>query len=210
MEFTGLNPDAVSFFADLRGHNTKEWWAAHKDRYDQNVREPFEALAEELAVEFGAVKIFRPHRDVRFSADKSPYKLQIGLVSRAPYAHYLQLSEDGLLTGGGAYQPAPAALSRFRELVVDPRTSGDLEATLEEVGAHGYALMTDDALRTAPRGYPADHPRIALLRLRRLAVGRSEPVADWMWSPDALDEIRHRWRTVSVWCRWLAENVGEE
>ncbi|GAA1706216.1 DUF2461 domain-containing protein [Microbacterium sediminicola] len=209
MSFDGLNPDAVAFYAELRDNNTKKWWAANKARYDEHVRAPFEAIGEELAGEFGPVKIFRPYRDVRFSADKSPYKLHIGLVSRTPIAHYMQLSDDGLLVGGGSYAVPTPAIKRFREIVDDVRLFGDLEATLEEVGEAGFTLMTDGALRTAPRGFTADHPRIHLLRLTRLAIGRSEAPADWMWTPDALDAIRTRWRTVQIWCDWMRENLGE-
>lgn len=208
--FAGLDPDAIAFFAELRVHNTKEWWAANKTRYDENVRGPFEALAAELEPEFGPVKLFRPYRDVRFSADKSPYKLQIGMVSQGALVRYLQLSEDGLLMGGGRYDVPPAALARFRELVSDPRTSEDLDAVLAEVGAEGFALRTHDSLRTAPRGYTADHPRIELLRLKRLAVGREDDIAEWMWTPDAFDVISAGWRTVSVWCGWLDDNLGAD
>lgn len=209
VSFTGFDPDALSFYAQLRADNSKEWWTANKARYDARVRGPFEALGEELAAEFGPTKIFRPYRDVRFSADKSPYKLHIGMVTQTPVAHYLQLGEDGILVGGGAYEVPPPAIARFREIVDDSRLVGDLEATLEEVAEEGFSLMTDDALRTAPRGFSVDHPHIDLLRLKRLAIGRSEAPAEWMWTPDALETIRAQWRTVSIWCDWMRENLGD-
>lgn len=209
MSFTGLNPDALAFYAELRENNSKEWWTANKQRYDESVRAPFEALAAELQPEFGGLKIFRPYRDVRFGADKTPYKLHIGLVSTSTMTHYLQLSETGLLTAGGRYDVAPATLARFREIVDDNRLFGDLEATLEEAAGEGFTLMSDGALRTAPRGYPADHPRIHLLRLKRLAIARREDPADWMWQPAAAASIAERWRSVSIWCDWLAENLGD-
>lgn len=207
MTFAGLDPDALTFFDELSRNNTKQWWDSQKSRYDERVAGPFRALADALEPEFGATKIFRPYRDVRFSADKSPYKLQIGLVTRAGAAHYLQLSASGLLIGGGLYQASPAQLAAFRGLVDDPRTSGDVEAALDEVAEGGFAPMREDELRTAPRGFAPDHPRIALLRLRHLAVGREDAPADWMWHPEALDVIEQSWRTVSVWCDWLTENI---
>jgi uncharacterized protein (TIGR02453 family) len=209
VSFSGLNPDAPAFYAELRENNSKEWWIANKQRYDDNVRSPFDAIGDELAAEFGAVKIFRPYRDVRFSADKSPYKLAIGMVTRSSPAHYLQLSEQGLMTGGGMYEATPAILARFRAIVDDNRLVGDLEATLDEVRDDGFELMTGDALRTAPRGFSADHPHIGLLRLKRLAISHSEPVAEWMWTPGALDTVRAQWRAVSIWCDWLTENLGD-
>lgn len=208
--FEGLDRDAVSFYAELRADNTKAWWAANKARYDAAVRGPFEALGAELEPEFGAVKIFRPYRDVRFSADKTPYKLHIGMVTQARVAHYLQLSEDGLMLGGGVYDVPSPALARFREAVDDPRAAEELDALLAELRSAGFDLMRDDALKTAPRGYRADHPRLPLLQLRRLAIGRREAPADWMWTPDAYDIIADDWRTVSTWCAWLTETLGAE
>jgi uncharacterized protein (TIGR02453 family) len=208
--FEGLDRDAVSFYAELRADNTKTWWMANKDRYDSKVRGPFEALGAELEPEFGAVKIFRPYRDVRFSADKTPYKLHIGMVTQARVAHYVQLSEDGLMVGGGLYDVPPPALSRFREAVDDPRTGEDLDELLATLRGSGFDMMRGDALKTAPRGYPSDHPRLALLQLKRLAVGRREAPADWMWTPEAYDIISDDWRTVSIWCDWLIQTLGSE
>ena len=210
MSFTGLRPDAPDFYAQLAANNSKEWWTANRARYDASVRGPFEELAEALVDEFGPVKIFRPFRDVRFSTDKTPYKLHIGMVTRERTAHYLQLSEQGMLVGGGVFDAPTPALARFRQLVNDPRSAGDVEATIEELEEAGFTPMTDGSLKTAPRGFPVDHPRIALLRLTRLAVGREDPPADWMWGAGALDVVRERWRTVSIWNEWLAENLAEE
>ena len=207
MTFTGFDPDALAFYAELREDNSKEWWLAHRARFDEHVAAPFEELAAALTDEFGEMKVFRPYRDVRFSADKSPYKLHIGVVTRSRVAHYIQLSEEGLMTGGGVYDVPPAALARFRELVDDPGPAARLEQVLAELDHRGFAPMADDALRTAPRGYRVDHPRIELLRLRRLAVGRRDDPAEWMWTPDALEQIRERWRAVSLWCAWVSDNL---
>lgn len=209
MGFEGFDRDAPAFFAELEHDNTKAWWTANQERYVAHVRGPFEALAAELEPEFGDLKIFRPYRDVRFSADKTPYKLHIGMVSRAPVAHYLQLSASGLLVGGGVYDVPPKALARFREIVDHPRLSARLEQVLAATAAEGFAPMAEGALRTAPRGYPVDHPRIGLLRLRHLAIGRDEELADWMWTPDAFDIVSDAWRTVSLWRTWVMENLGD-
>lgn len=209
MAFGGLDPDAPAFFRELAADNTKAWWTAQHERYQGRVRGPFEELAMQLEPEFGDVKIFRPYRDVRFSADKTPYKTHIGMVTRAPVAHYLQLSAEGLLIGGGVYDVPPAALARFREIVDHERLSVDLERVLGRLDAEHLVPMSEDALRTAPRGYPVDHPRIELLRLKHLAVGNEEELAEWMWTPDALDIISDTWRTVSIWCTWVAENLGD-
>jgi uncharacterized protein (TIGR02453 family) len=211
MEFPGLHPDVIAFYRELQDHNDKEWWTANKARYDERVRGPFEALADELGAEFGPVKIFRPYRDVRFSADKTPYKDHIGMVTRGPGAvHYLQVGADGMLAAGGIYDTTPALLARFRAIVDDVRLFGDLEATLEELADLGFTPIETDALATAPRGFTVDHPRIGLLRLKRLAVQSRLGDDEWMWAPTARDRVAEAWRAVSIWNDWLAENLEIE
>ena len=209
MGFSGFDRDVLAFYAELRADNAKDWWTANKARYERNVHEPMLRLAADLEDEFGEMKIFRPYRDVRFSADKSPYKLHIGMVTRARPAHYLHLSEEGLLSGGGIYDVPPAALARFRDLVDDEASARSLESLLDALEAREFGLSTDDSLRSAPRGYPADHPRVELLRLKRLAVRREDPPAEWMWGPEAGEVIRERWRPVSEWCGWLESHIGD-
>jgi uncharacterized protein (TIGR02453 family) len=118
MTFAGFHSDAFAFYDELAEHNTREWWLANKKRYDEHVRGPVAALVEQLGTEFGAIKIFRPNRDVRFSSDKSPYKTQISFVTQTATgaAHYLQLGSDGVMIAGGYYQPASDRLCRFRAL----------------------------------------------------------------------------------------------
>ncbi|MGY6497456.1 MAG: DUF2461 domain-containing protein [Microcella sp.] len=210
MTFTGFDPDAPRFYAELAENNTREWWQQNKARYAESVRGPVEQLADILGAEFGPVKIFRPHRDVRFSTDKRPIKDHIGFVTTPAdgTAHYGQLNERGLLLAGGVYQPSRDQLRRFRALVDDNRLVGDLEATLDELADEGFTVMTDGSLATAPRGYPRDHPKIELLRLTSLAIARAYPVDDWMFGADALGRILQGWRLVSTWNAWLLDNIG--
>lgn len=85
MAFDGFDPDAFAFYRELEVHNERPWWLANKARYDEHVRAPFEALAEELEPVASAVKVYRPYRDVRFSHDKTPYKTRQGMFAqRAP------------------------------------------------------------------------------------------------------------------------------
>lgn len=86
MSFDGFPPEAaLDFYDDLEIDNSKFFWEQHKETYRTAVAEPMSALAEELADEFGTAKLFRPHRDVRFSKDKSPYK-----THQAPSSRWLR------------------------------------------------------------------------------------------------------------------------
>ena len=153
MTFAGFDPDAPRFYADLASTNTREWWQANKARYAETVRGPVEQLADVLGAEFGPVKIFRPHRDVRFSADKRPIKDHIGFVTTPAdgTAHYGQLNEHGLMLAGGVYQPSRDQLRRFRALVDDNRLVGDLEAK----AALGYTQVSYELGEGFDRRYAA-------------------------------------------------------
>jgi len=74
MVFSGWPEEVLDFYEGLIADNSKTYWTAHKPVYDGKIHRPMAELTEELAAEFGEPKIFRPYRDVRFSADKTPYK----------------------------------------------------------------------------------------------------------------------------------------
>src|ERR1700685_4872723 len=110
MAFSGWPEVALDFYDDLEADNSKTFWTAHKDVYRDHVLRPMAELTEELAAEFGEPKIFRPYRDVRLSADKTPYKTHIGAVVGG--TGYLQLSAEGLAAGAGMWQLSPDQLAR--------------------------------------------------------------------------------------------------
>src|SRR5271169_6459411 len=115
MAFGGWPAEAVEFYEGLETDNSKSYWTSHKAVYEDAVLRPMQELTELLAAEFGEPKIFRPYRDIRFSADKTPYKTHIGAtVGRTGY---LQLSAEGLGAGAGMWQMGPDRLARYREAV---------------------------------------------------------------------------------------------
>ena len=97
MAFSGWPEEALDFYDGLAVDNTKSYWTEHKAVYEDKILRPMTELTEELAAEFGEPKIFRPYRDVRFSADKTPYKTHIGAT--VGDTGYLQLSAEGLGAG---------------------------------------------------------------------------------------------------------------
>src|SRR5665647_114571 len=101
MTFHGWTDAILDFFDGLEVDNSKSYWQTHKKVYDEEVRGPMQELLSELTDEFGEPKIFRPNRDIRFSADKTPYKTQIG-ATLAGHG-YVQLSAEGLAVASGTY-----------------------------------------------------------------------------------------------------------
>jgi uncharacterized protein (TIGR02453 family) len=211
--FAGFAPEAFAWFAGLEADNTREWFAAHRDTYEDAVRGAFEAMLVELADELGGeVKVFRQHRDLRFSADKSPYKTRTyGLIHDRPDhrpALYAQVSATGLFAGSGYHVLAADQLARFRDAVADDRTGPALEDAVAHVEAAG-AETYGETLKTAPRGYPRDHPRIVLLRHRSLVGGgRLAPGDDGIGRDAALGHARRTWAACEPLTAWLDANVG--
>ncbi|HTN24285.1 MAG TPA: DUF2461 domain-containing protein [Solirubrobacteraceae bacterium] len=212
--FTGFPAGAFAWFAGLQADNSKAWFHAHRETYDGAVRGALEALLEELAGELGGtVKLFRQHRDTRFSADKSPYKTTTyGLIAQRPDdlpALYAQLSASGFFAGSGYHVLAADQLERFRAAVADDTTGPLLEDAMAT--AHAAGIQTwGEALKTAPRGYPRDHPRAGLLRHKALVAGsRLDPGADGgIARAAALDHARTTWAACTPLNAWLDAHVG--
>src|SRR5258708_20858138 len=112
VSFEGWQEEALEFYAGLEADNSKNYWLAHKQVYDNSVLLPMSELMAELEPDHGDSKIFRPYRDVRFSKDKSPYKTAIG--ARIGPA-YVQLSANGLAARCGSYGLAADQLERYRQ-----------------------------------------------------------------------------------------------
>ena len=171
----------VDFLSDLERNNDRVWFEANRAAYER-ARTEFESLVDWLIGELGAVEdlsgltardcVFRIHRDVRFSRDKSPYKTHMGAAiapggkkwSRRPYYIHLEPG-GGSLLAGGLHMPEPAQLARFRDAIA--RDSGPLRAvTGREDFKRYFGELEGEKVKTAPQGYPRDHPEIELLRLK--------------------------------------------
>ncbi|MEZ5096505.1 MAG: DUF2461 domain-containing protein [Nocardioides sp.] len=209
MDFSGFPVAALDFYDDLEVDNTKSFWEAHKQVYADSVKAPMQALCGTLAAEFGEAKIFRPYRDVRFSKDKTPYKTHQGAyVPVAPATGwYVQLSARGVMTGAGFYEADSARLGRFRDAIADDRTGPELGKLLAKLTRAGFEVG-GDRLKTSPRGYAADHPRIELLRHRSLTVSHSVGFEPVVHTPELADLVRRDWRATRPLLDWVVSHVG--
>ena len=208
MGFSGWSPEAVGFFRDLRADNTKAYWSAHRDFYEVSVREPMAELLDELSGEFGPGRIARPYRDTRFRADKSPYKTEI--YAALDRGGYVRFSADGLTAALGYYMMTPAQLERYRQAVIDEAHGSRLAELVERLGGDGLQVGGAQTLKTAPRGYPGDHPRIELLRCKGLICWRQWPVAAWLHTARAKDRVAGFLRTAAPLHQWLDQQVGPD
>lgn len=207
MSFSGIPVAALDFYDDLEVDNTRSFWEKHKQVYLESVRAPMEALCAELAEEFGTAKVFRPHRDVRFSKDKTPYKTHQGaFVAVAPRTGwYVEVSPRGVRTGGGFYDTDPPQLAALREAMAQQRTGEELAQIVAELTASGFEVG-GDRLKTAPRGYPADHQRIELLRHRSLTAFRTLGFEPVIHTAELADQVRADWAAMRPLVNWSAKH----
>ncbi|MEO1421682.1 MAG: DUF2461 domain-containing protein [Pseudomonadota bacterium] len=210
--FLGFRPAAFAWFAGLKADNTKSYFEASRDVFETEVKEPLNRLLGELGAELGGtVKVFRQNRDVRFSKDKSPYKLNTyGVVQGlggGSFGLYVSINDTRVMAGTGLYDPAKDQLDRMRSAINDETTGSDLEDAIATAEQAGVALE-GSALKTAPRGFPKDHPRIELLRLKQILLMHTLPKAK------AIDRVPYD-HAMATWAAskdvvdWLTEHVGE-
>ena len=203
--FTGFPEAALDFYDDLETDNTRSFWTAHADVYESCVRAPMKGLADALAEDFGDAKLFRPHRDVRFSKDKSPYKTyQDMYVPVGPaLGWYMRISAPGVIAGAGFYDAPPDKLRALRDVIAGPRGT-ELEEILKPLVAAGFDIG-GDTVATVPRGFDKDHPRIELLRHKSITAIHSYGFEPLIHSPQLLDAIRSDWTAARPLVEWLAE-----
>jgi uncharacterized protein (TIGR02453 family) len=210
MAFSGWPPAAFQFYVGLEADNSRPYWQSHRDVYDAAVKAPFLALSDEVEREFGSLRMFRPNRDTRFSKDKSPYKTAAAAVTEGPGGthYYVMIGADGLYAGSGYYMFAPDQLERWRAAVAEERAGKVIERAIADVRARRLEVAPHDALKSAPRGYPKDHPRIELLRWKGCHAGRTLGAPKWVSTKRCLDRIIETWRDPAPMNRWLDTHIG--
>jgi uncharacterized protein (TIGR02453 family) len=209
--FDGFGAGAVAWFQGLERDNSREYFKATRATFDADVREPFELLLAELRGDFGGdVHVFRQHRDVRFSPDKSPYKTRTyGLLHTRGEgnARYAEISARGVYAAAGYWRMASDQLERYRAAVLADDAGATLGEATHAVQEAGLELAPP-ALKTAPRSMPRDHPRVALLRYKDLIAGRRLAPGPALATRDALEHVAATWRSARPLTAWLDEHVG--
>lgn len=173
-----LSKSTLAFLSDLKKHNDRDWFQANKDRYLE-AKADFEGLVGELIKRIAvfdpsvegldpAKCAFRIYRDARFSKDKSPYKTNFGaqlsadkFKQRAGY--YLHVEPGNSFLGGGAYHPDPKWLKSIRDAIAE---DGKFFRRLLAAAPFRkeFGELQGETLKSAPQGFPSDHPHIGLLR----------------------------------------------
>jgi len=207
--FSGFSDEAFEFYEGLLADNSKTYWLAHKQVYESQVRAPMQALFDALAPRFdGTPVLFRPYRDVRFSADKSPYKTgQGGFLEVEPgIGYWMQLDAEGIRVGGGFWPHDRAQVARYRAAVDADASGVALTKVVAKLTKAGYQVG-GDAVRTRPRGVAADHPRLELMRHESLTVSRAVDVSESA-SPKFGETLAADWKKVAPLVEWARANAA--
>lgn len=187
--FARLIPDARAFLGELAANNDREWFAAHKARYDADLKTPATLLLDQITYDIKrdsglilAPKLFRAHRDVRFSKDKTPYHTHlhmlwsIDLQGRQKPGLFFGVSPGYVTVGGGIMGFDKPVLSDWRQLVDGP--FGDaMQDVLDQAAQTGLALREPE-LKRVPTPYAKGHRHADLLRRKGLALWREIDKAD--------------------------------
>lgn len=220
-----FSPDLFAFLSDLREHNDRAWFQANKLRYEEAVREPalefiadFAPFLREISPHFVADlrpvggSLFRIHRDVRFSKDKSPYKRHTGISFRHDRARdvhapgfYLHLEPGSVWAGTGIWHPDGTALAKLRDAVVaDPDRW--MRVAHGEPFAGVYRLA-GDSLKRPPAGYDRDHPLIEDLK-RKDFIGAAMLSEEAATGKGFLEDYARTCRAAAPFLEFLCDSVG--
>ena len=229
--FSGFRPAAHRFFRSLARHNERPWFEEHRDLYEAEVRGPMRALIEEMDVRLATVapelvgdprrSLFRIHRDIRFSKDKSPYKTNAGCwfyhqdagkavgqeAESGGAGVYFHLDGNGCFVAGGIWMPARPTLSKIRDAVAE--APARFEAV---IGAPAFrrrfGKLSDEALLTRlPRGYAPGHPAERWLRYQSFTVSRPLAARETA-SARLADTLAKDVVVMLPFLRWLNSAVG--
>ena len=227
MAFSGFDRGAPQFLHELALEMNREWFEANKDRYKRLWVEPMTALLTDVAaalarsyapVRLGAPKLFRIHRDVRFSKDKTPYKTHaagmLPLHAKKPVdggatAVYLHLGvDDDEYVGSGTYFFDDKQLPRWRKLVAAQPSGTEIEKLVKKLRSKGYEVGGHEDYKKVPKGFAPDHPRADMLRMRGLTAAYPAIPRGLIHKPAFADWIIEHGRATAPLVTWVYKRVG--
>jgi len=206
------------FLSGLSDHNNREWFQKNKERFEQDVKEPFldfisdaggplRKISPNLVADPRPVggSLFRIYRDVRFSKDKSPYKthagahFQLGGKGVHGPGYYLHLEPGQCFVAGGMWMPEPDVLQKIRErIAAKPADWKKISVKLD----HG-----ENALKRPPRGFDPDHPMIEDIK-RKSFTGSTRLTNKQVLADDFMKTFIGACKEIEPLMKFLAASAG--
>lgn len=218
--FTGFSRQTIEFLDGLRNNNHREWFTAHKADYERYIKQPSELFLQDMSTRlcdvFGVPfsgKIFRIHRDVRFSKDKTPYQSHIHMsffpaadekhdCGDKPALHF-GLEPDQVVIGTGCFEFSKEVLERYRRDIASTERGLALMSILAPLLNQDGFRLEKPALQKVPRGFEPDHPRENLLRQKGLLVWHDSDPQDLSFSRVDVDVWMARYLKLKPIYDWL-------
>jgi len=188
-----FSAETLTFLRGLKRNNRREWFNAHREQYETQVRQPMTAIVERLADDFRTfapelvaspkISMYRIYRDTRFSENKAPYKTHVaavfptrGLPKHEGAGLYFHISPDEVWIGGGMYMPQPPQLLAVRQHIA--ANTRQLRAIVESPAfRRKVGRLEGNKLTRVPRGFPKDHEAAEYLKHRHFIAGADLPPA---------------------------------
>jgi uncharacterized protein (TIGR02453 family) len=190
--FEGFPREGINFLRRLKRNNNRKWFEEHKKQYEEFVRLPMCSFIVALQEHFNRFapefdlnpkrSIFRIYRDIRFSADKTPYKTHIAahfVLRGTPKGflgsgYYMEIAPGELYTGGGIYIPDGDQLKKIRK-AISTRGKEFLSIVTSRRFQKLFSPFEWDSLKRIPKGYDENDPMAEWLKCKQFFVGRSWP-----------------------------------
>jgi uncharacterized protein (TIGR02453 family) len=231
--FAGFRPAALTFLRALRRNNRRDWFEANRETFEREVKAPLKAFVEDLDVRFATVapefvgdpkaSLFRIHRDIRFSKDKSPYKTHAAfwIFHRAPgrgvgqtvdggAGFYFHLEPGASLVAAGLWMPPRPKLQRVRDAIADDPEAWE-EVVLNPAFVRRFGGLNEGdpgaVLKRLPRGYAPGHPAERWLRFNSFTVSRALSDAD-VQSARLPTMVMKEFTAMLPLTRWLNRALG--
>jgi len=217
--------DFSQFFKDLAVNNNTEWFHANKPRYEKSVKEPFEYFIDKIISTISQIdpdyritpkeSIFRLHRDVRFSKDKSSYKLfssaaitKNGRKDKSLPGVYIRLSPENITIMGRCYLPSRLQLHKIRSAIsADPKAFRSLIE--EEDFKKKFGKVKGDVNKRIPKEFQEAHKLEPLIANKQFYYGTTLPAG--MITIENLDSVvMDYWKTMQPLNDFFTEAISEE
>lgn len=213
---TWFSDETLLFLRDLAKYNSRDWFQANKPRYESHVKgasaQFADALNQKLATVYGTevtTRIFRMHRDLRFSKDKTPYNTHIHISfadAQTGASWMVGLQTDHLVVGFGVFTFEHEALDHWRETVAGPQ--GEVLQELNGKAVSDGLRISEPELKRIPLAWEADHPQGELLRRKGIVWWNDHVPQNEIMGPDAPDVIARELKAMEPLHDWMKLALG--
>ena len=220
--FQGFSKETIEFFYNLRKNNNKDWFGRHKKEFEAYVMEPSRAFIVALGKRLRSLSpdiiavprvnksLFKIHRDIRFSPDKSPFKTHLGIFfweGNRPRMEcsgfYFHLEPPKLILAVGLYVFPRQLLDHYRRWIVHPEYGKELSSLLKKILQIKGLELGGQHYKRVPAGYDPSHPNAKLLLHNGLYLGQETELPDELYSSRLLEYCWKKYRPLAPLHRWL-------